>query len=226
MDTQLEIACFNLESALTAAKSGADRLELCADCEAGGTTPLVEIIKIARQKISIPIFVMIRPRGGNFNYSTSEFKQMMTEISLFKSLKVDGFVFGILDNQNEIDIIRNTELVNLAAPLPCTFHRAFDRTKDYKKALENVIKCGFKTILTSGLAENAISGLSILNKLVKIAGNRIDIMPGVVVRSSNISEIINKTHSPFYHSSAIVNKGEAADEHEVKALKFEVSKFA
>ena len=224
MDINLEIACFNLESALTAAKSGADRLELCSDIEAGGTTPLPEIVKTARQKISNPIYIMIRPRGGNFIYSNSEFDQMKTEILNFKSLKVDGFVFGILDNQNEVDIARNTELVNLAAPFPCTFHRAFDRTKDYKKALENVIKCGFKTILTSGLVENAIAGLSVLNDLVKIAGNRINIMPGGGVRSLNISEIIHKTNAPFYHSSAIVNKGEAADKNEVKALKFEIYK--
>ena len=226
MGTKLEIACFDLESALTAAKSGADRLELCDNIEAGGTTPSEEIVNIALQKISIPIYIMIRPRGGNFIYSNSEFEQMKTEILRLKSLGVDGFVFGILDINNEVDIARNTELLNLASPLSCTFHRAFDRTKEYKKALKNVIACGFKTILTSGLAENAISGLSTLNELVKIAGNRIDIMPGGGVRSSIISEIINKTNAPFYHSSAIVNKGESADEYEVKALKFEISKFS
>mgnify|MGYP000330097293 CR=1 FL=1 len=142
-----------------AEKSGASRMELCTNYEEGGTTPALSMVKFARHYLTIPLYLMIRPRGGNFFYSDEEFKQMKTEISLFKSLKVDGFVFGILDENNEVDINRNTELVTLASPLPCTFHRAFDITPDYKKSLETVINCGFKTILTSGQSNDALKRL-------------------------------------------------------------------
>lgn len=221
MPPQLEIACFSLESAILAAKAGADRLELCANLEEGGTTPDSEMVKGARQKISIPIFLMIRPRGGNFVYSNTEFEQMKTEISVFKSLNADGFGFGILDGNNEIDIKRNSELVELASPLPCTFHRAFDKVSDYKKSLEQVISCGFKTILTSGLANSALEGMDTLTELVKLAGNRIDIMPGGGIRSKNIAISLN-TKSGFYHSSAIIDNCDMANEKEILALKTEI----
>jgi len=219
MAYQLEIACFNLESAILAAKAGADRIELCDEIKAGGTTPDFETVKEARRKISTPIFVMIRPKGGNFTYSEAEFETMKNQIMGFKALGIDGFVFGILKPDNSIDIKKNSELVKLTSPLPCTFHRAFDRTNDCLRSLEQAIECGFKTILTSGLKDNVNDGSDNLKALVIKAGKRINIMPGGGLRSMNMSEIMRKTKAKFYHSSAITNNSEIADSKEIIALK-------
>ena len=128
---KLEIACFNLESALIAQENGADRVELCAEMHLGGTTPNFETIKKAKENLSIDVYVMIRPRGGNFVYSKAEFQQMKSEIEKIKKLNVNGFVFGILNVDNLVNNEQNTELVNLTNPIPCTFHRAFDEVENY-----------------------------------------------------------------------------------------------
>ena len=127
---KIEIACFNLESALIAQKAGADRVELCADMLVGGTTPIIETIQQARKHLTIDLYVMIRTRGGNFVYSGAEFEQMKSEIEAIKKLGVNGFVFGILKDDNTINIEQNKVLVELANPFPCTFHRAFDAISD------------------------------------------------------------------------------------------------
>ncbi len=215
---KLEIACFNYESALIAQQGGADRIELCDNFKEGGTTPEYAIATKARKEIKIDLLIMIRPRGGNFVYTNAELDQMKKDILYFKSLNVDGFVLGILNNDNSINIEQNTELVQLASPLPCSFHRAFDKVKDPQTALETVINCGFKTVLTSGFTSSAMDGIDNLNQLVNNANDRITIMPGGGVRSSNIAEIKNKTKAHYYHSSAIIN-GEIADIDEVKKLK-------
>jgi copper homeostasis protein len=155
---KLEIACFNLESALIAQKSGADRIELCANMSVGGTTPSIEIIEQTKQNLTIDLYVMIRPRGGNFIYSNEEFQQMKDSILQIKKIGVNGFVFGILNEDETINIEQNTELINLAKPFSCTFHRAFDEVENYKTALEDVISCGFSTILTSGTFPNVMEG--------------------------------------------------------------------
>lgn len=216
---KLEIACFNLKSALIAQENGADRIELCAGIEVGGTTPNPMDIINARKFISSDLFVMIRPRGENFIYSDEEFAQMKLNILHIKSLNVNGFVFGILNEENEIDIEKNSELVALAKPFPCTFHRAFDEVLDYEQALEAVISCGFQTILTSGLAENVLEGINPLSKLVEKANNRIVIMPGGGLRSTNIEQIQEKTKAVFYHSSAITDGTNNANPHEIANLK-------
>ena len=136
---KIEIACFNLESTLIAQKAGADRVELCADMSVGGTTPTIEIIKQAREHLTIDLYVMIRPRGGNFVYSDIEFQQMKLEIETIKKLGVNGFVFGILNEDKAINIEQNKALVDFAAPFSCTFHRAFDAVLDYEQALKDVI---------------------------------------------------------------------------------------
>ena len=163
---KLEIACFNLESALIAQKSGANRVELCADMSVGGTTPTIEMVQQAREYLTSDLYVMIRSRGGNFVYSESEFEQMKSEIEIIKKLGVNGFVFGVLKDDKTINIEQNKALVDLAKPFPCTFHRAFDEVLDYEQALENVISCGFSTILTSGTFPNVIEGKEVLKQLV------------------------------------------------------------
>lgn len=216
---QLEIACFNSDSALIAQENGADRVELCAEMEVGGTTPNLEITKQVRDVITIDLNVMIRPRGGNFVYSESEFEQMKNEILTFKEMDVNGFVFGILNENNSINITQNSELVTLAKPLPCTFHRAFDEVSDAFQSLEDVIECGFQTILTSGQQPNVMEGVNRLTELVAKANNRVVIMPGGGLRSTNIEFLQEKTKATFYHSSAITDGSETASSEEIIQLK-------
>ena len=216
---KIEIACFNLESALIAQKAGVDRVELCADMSVGGTTPTIEMIKQARENLTIDLYVMIRPRGGNFVYSEAELEQMKLEIETIKKLGVNGFVFGILNEDKTIHIEQNIALVELAKPLPCTFHRAFDAVLDYEKALEDVISCGFSNILTSGTFPNVMEGKEVLQQLVIQANNRIKIMPGGGLRSTNISELNEIVNANWYHSSAITDGSEIANPEEIIQLK-------
>ncbi|WP_336718865.1 copper homeostasis protein CutC [Chryseobacterium mucoviscidosis] len=217
--SKIEIACFNPESALIAFENGADRIELCDGLSEGGTTPDFETIQQLREKINIPIFVMVRPRGGDFTYTDEEFEQMKSDLVQLKSLNVDGFVFGILDENDEVNIEQNKTLVELAKPLPCTFHRAFDRAKDLEKSLEKVIECGFTTILTSGQKPNVSEGKENLKKLVELSNGRIEILVGGGLRSSNIQEIREITKAGYFHSSAITDGGAFANSEEIFALK-------
>lgn len=216
---KIETACFNLESALIAQKAGADRVELCADMSVGGTIPTIEIIQQARENLSIDLYVMIRPRGGDFVYSMHEIMYMYLDILEFKDIGVDGFVFGILTNDGKIDIEVNKALVDLAKPFPCTFHRAFDEVSNYEKALEDVISCGFSTILTSGTFPNVMEGKEVLKQLVIQANNRIEIMPGGGLRSTNISALNEMVNANWYHSSAITDGSEIANPEEIIQLK-------
>lgn len=215
---QLEIACFTADAALIAQQNGANRVELCDVMKVGGISPTIEIVKQVRANVSIDLYVMIRPRGGNFVYSDAEFLQMKTTILAFKELQVDGFVFGILNENNQIDTEKNKELVELAHPLPCTFHRAFDEVSDVFQSLEDVIDCGFATLLTSGQAQNVVDGITVLSELVQNANSRIMIMPGGGLRSTNIEFIMKKTNALFYHSSAITDESESPNPTEIKAL--------
>lgn len=217
--SKIEIACFNPESALIAFENGADRIELCDGLSEGGTTPDFETVQQLREKINIPIFVMVRPRGGDFTYTDEEFEQMKSDLVQLKSLNVDGFVFGILDENDEVNIEQNKTLVELAKPLPCTFHRAFDRAKDLEKSLEKVIECGFTTILTSGQKPNVSEGKENLRKLVELSNGRIEILVGGGLRSSNIQEIREFTKAGYFHSSAITDGGAFANAEEIVALR-------
>ena len=216
---KIEIACFNLESALIAQKAGADRVELCADMLVGGTTPIIETIQQARKHLTIDLYVMIRPRGGNFVCSEAEFEQMKLEIETIKKLGVNGFVFGILNKDKTINIEQNKVLVELVKPFSCTFHRAFDEVLNVEKALENVISCGFSTILTSGTFPNVMEGKEVLKQLVNQANNRIEIMPGGGLRSTNISALDGMVNANWYHSSAITDGSEIASSEEIVQLK-------
>jgi len=216
---KLEIACFNIESAKIACENGADRIELCDEIEVGGTTPTIKMIQQTSENLNIDLYVMIRPRGGNFVYSVAELEVMKSEIIEFKKLKVNGFVFGILNEDKTINIEQNSALIELAKPFPCTFHRAFDEVADYEQALEDVISCGFSTILTSGTHSNVVDGIDVLKKLVHLAKNRITIMPGGGLRSTNIKRIQEVTQAIFYHSSAITDGNQIANATEIFNLK-------
>jgi copper homeostasis protein len=214
----LEIACFNITSAIIAQQAGANRIEFCADMNVGGITPKLEDFILLKSKIHIPIFVMIRPRGGNFIYSNKEFEQMKNDILQFKNAGADGFVFGILTENKEVDFIQNKALVELANPLPCTFHRAFDEINNQMEALDIIIECGFKTILTSGNANNAMDGLASLQAIALKANNKICIMPGGGVRAINIEMLKENIHTNWFHSSAVL-QNETANMDEVFMLK-------
>jgi copper homeostasis protein len=216
---QLEIACFNYESALIAQESGADRIELCENMQLGGTTPNSILAVKVREKLSIKMHVIIRPRGGDFVYTDEEVVEMKQDIKQFKKLGIDGFVFGILNDDGSVNKKQNQELVNLAGPLSCTFHRAFDVVKNMKQSLEDVIDCGFKTILTSGQGATVEEGIFDLEKIQKWAKDRIEIMPGGGLRSSNIKLLQDRLEPTFYHSSAITDKTETANPEEIKELR-------
>ena len=201
----LEIAVFNIQSAILAASAGADRIELCENPFDGGTTPSYGTLKTVKEKVSIPVFPIIRPRGGDFLYNDEEYEVMKKDILLCKELGFEGLVTGILSQDGSIDIKRTVKLVKLAYPLEVTFHRAFDRAKDPLQSLEDIIKCGCQRILTSGQAPNAFDGKELIKQLVDQSAERIIIMPGSGVRANNIKELANYTGATELHSSARKN---------------------
>ncbi len=201
----LEIAVFNIQSALTAAQAGADRIELCENAADGGTTPSYGYLKTAREKISIPIFPIIRSRGGDFFYTDDEFAVMRKDVLLCKDLGFEGIVIGLLNKDASVDKERTKRLVELAYPMEVTFHRAFDRTKNALQSLEDIIECSCQRILTSGQVPNAFDGKDLIKKLIEQADDRIIIMPGSGVRSNNIKELSDYTGATELHSSARKN---------------------
>ncbi|KAK4554789.1 hypothetical protein LTR86_008291 [Recurvomyces mirabilis] len=214
----LEIACFSKESAILAYEAGADRIELCDNRDAGGTTPPSDWLDVLRGRVDIPIYVMIRSRGGNFTYSGAEFDEMKDSIRELKS-RAAGFVFGILDPQRNIDISRTTELVKLASPLPCTFHKAFDETPDLLAALGDVIDTGCSSILSSGGASNALAGLGTLRQLVHMSERRITIIPGGSLRANNVAIIRSYTRASMFHSSGIPKGAKQPHPDEIEKMK-------
>lgn len=218
MKPLLEIAAFNLESAIIAAQAGADRIELCIDQSQGGLTPPPGMIGEARAQLTCPFFVMIRPEGGGFIYTDAVITVMKEELAAAKSLGADGFVFGILNEDGTVNETANSELISLANPLPCTFHRAFDEIEDKVAALEVLIRCGFQRVLTSGGVGNAVDFCAELKQLVNQAGDRIIIMPGGGVRSTNLTTIREQTGAKEYHSAAIINKGSTADSGAIREM--------
>ena len=199
---KLEIIGFNIESCIAAQQAGAHRIELCDNPAEGGTTPSYGFIKAARKNLSIELYVMIRPRGGDFYYSEDEFTIMKTDIEICKTLGCDGIVIGMLNKDGIVDKIRSKELVALAYPLGVTFHRAFDRAKDPFEAMEDIIEIGCERILTSGQQPTAVDGIQIIKELILKADNRIIIMPGSGVNAENIISIAENCGAVEFHSSA------------------------
>jgi copper homeostasis protein len=202
MKFKLEVIGFTIESCLIAQAAGAHRIELCDNPSEGGTTASYGFIKTARENLSIELYPIIRPRGGDFLYSEIEFEVMKADVEISKNLGCDGVVIGMLNADGTVDKKRCKELVDIAYPMKVTFHRAFDRTNNPFKAMEDIISIGCERILTSGQKNLAIDGEELLNKLVKQANNRIIIMPGSGVKSDNIKTLVKNTNATEFHTSA------------------------
>ena len=215
----LEIACFEITSAETALRSVADRIEFCTGLNLGGLTPNIDEFRYLREKYTKPIHVMIRPSGGSFFYSDEEFELMKSDIRNFGESGADGFVFGILGENQEVDEEKNRILLDIAGGIPCVFHRAFDRTPNIFKSAEKLIELGFREILTSGGKSNALEGKENLKKLIEEYSDSINILIGGSVRSSNIEELKNFTKGNCFHSSAILPYEIFANPDEIKKMK-------
>lgn len=202
MNYNLEVIAFNIASVALAGDSSAYRIELCDNPADGGTTASYGMIKTAREKTSLQLYPIIRPRGGDFLYSQEEFEIMKRDIMLCKEIGCDGIVIGLLKADGSIDRIRTAQLVEAAFPLGVTFHRAFDRVANPFEALEDVINCGCERILTSGLKPTAPEGAKTIAELVRQSNDRIIIMPGSGIRADNIAELASQTQAHEFHSSA------------------------
>lgn len=187
---EVEVCTFSLESCVNAQIAGANRVELCAAMYDGGTTPSVGLIRLARELLSIELYVMIRPRGGDFLYSQQEFDLMKEEIRFVKESGADGVVLGILKADGTVDVERTRELVELAAPLKVTFHRAIDMTRNLEDALEDVIQAGCYRVLTSGGRNTVTEGLEQIEALAGRAAGRIQIMAGSGVNAANTPSLL------------------------------------
>lgn len=202
MKITFEACVDSVESSLNAQQGGADRIELCADLLEGGITPSYAMLKLVMEKLSIPVNVLVRPRGGDFLYTNNEFEVMKKDIEFCKQIGVNGVVIGILNDDGTVDKIRTQELIEAARPMSVTFHRAFDMTRDPLEALDRLIELGVERLLTSGQEADVYKGIPTLKRMVEHAGNRIVIMPGGGVTETNIKEVVEKTGVKEIHASA------------------------
>ena len=203
----IEVCAESYEYALKAEKAGANRIELCKDLHLDGLTPDYQTAKKTIDSLNIPVFILIRPREGDFIYSNEEFELMKSDIVKFKEMGCKGIVSGVLNDDNSIDFKRTKELVELSGPLEFTFHRGFDIVSDPLKEIENLIRLGVDRILTSGQKDKAIEGLGLLLELKNISKNRIIIMPGSCISNTNFMKfnVFNEIHGSFKDGLPIIN---------------------
>lgn len=198
----MEICIDSVESARNAIEGGASRLELCSALSEGGLTPTAGLLKKVKSFSPIPIYAMLRTRSGNFVYSKEEMDVMLEDLKILKDHGTDGFVFGALTSNDEIDIESCKIILSAAQPLPVTFHRAFDEVIDPLKSLETLIDLGFERVLTSGQKDTAVEGLELIKKLVERAQQRIIVMPGSGIAKDNIFRIKMESGAKEFHASA------------------------
>ncbi|XP_066549436.1 copper homeostasis protein cutC homolog [Amia ocellicauda] len=198
----MEVCVDSVESAINAERGGAGRIELCSGLLEGGITPSIGLLQVVKQYVQIPVFVMIRPRAGDFLYSDHEVEVMKTDIHLSKSHGADGLVLGTLTEDGRVDTELCMELLAACRPLPVTFHRAFDMVHDPMVALETLISLGFERVLTSGCDVSALEGLPLIKRLVEQAKGRITVMPGGGISERNLQRILEGSGAQEFHCSA------------------------
>lgn len=197
----LEIAAGSLASAIAAQEGGADRVELCGSLAEGGITPSYGTLALVRERVRIPVYVLIRPRGGDFLYGDAEFEIMQRDIETCARVGLDGVVIGALDADGHVDP-RCRELMHAAGKLGVTFHRAIDASADLGRALDAIIALGCERVLTSGGHASALDGAQVIAGLVKQAAGRIKVMAGAGIRSANMAEVVRLTQAHEFHGSA------------------------
>jgi copper homeostasis protein len=200
-ESVLEIATSDFETTRSAVEGGADRIELCANLNEGGTTPSYGTIYQCRENFDVLLYPIIRPRGGDFLYTGNEYEVMLHDVKLCKQLGCDGIVIGLLNEDGTIDVKRTAAIIEIAYPMGVTFHRAFDRCQDAFEALEQLAQIGCERILTSGQQPTVTEGVALIAELNKTADHRIIIMPGSGVRKENINILAEKTGCTEFHSS-------------------------
>ena len=194
----------SFEKALEAQNNGADRIELCENLSVGGTTPSYGTVKICLEKLNIPIFPMIRARGGNFVYSKDEIEIMKEDIKFFKDLGVKGLVLGCLTSDNKIDLELTKTLVNLAYPMEITFHKAIDEISNPLDYIDDLVDIGIKRILTSGGKATALEGKDLINEMIKKSNGRLKIVVAGKVTKENLNELSNLISADEFHGKLIV----------------------
>jgi copper homeostasis protein len=192
MNVLVEACVDSVASALAAERGGAGRLELCDNLFDGGTTPSAGMISAVKAAVRIPVFVIVRPRGGGFVYTHDELGVMRLDIEAAKMLGADGVVVGVLTRDARVDVEQVFALVAAAGHLPVTFHRAFDVARDQQQALEALMQCGVSRVLTSGGAGTALEGVGAIASLVRRAAGQIEVMAGGGVREENVQEIVQR----------------------------------
>src|SRR5438874_2339785 len=197
----IEIATSDFETARAAVDGGAARIELCANLAEGGTTPSYGTIYQCRDSFGVSLYPIIRPRGGDFLYTTEEYEIILHDTKLCKQLGCDGIVVGLLNPDGSIDLKRTAALIEIAYPMGVTFHRAFDRCRDPFESLEQLVQIGCERILTSGQQPSALQGADLIAELNHKSDHRIVIMPGSGVRKENIKMLAAETGCTEFHSS-------------------------
>lgn len=194
----------SFEKALEAQNNGANRIELCENLAVGGTTPSYGTVKVCLEKLDIPIFPMIRARGGSFVYSKDEIEIMKEDIKIFKELGVKGVVLGCLTSDNKIDLELTKKLVNLAYPMEATFHKAIDEIQNPLDYIDNLINIGIKRILTSGGKATALEGKDLINEMIKKSNGRLKIVVAGKVTKENLNGLSNLILANEFHGKLIV----------------------
>lgn len=197
----VEICVDSVASALGAEEGGAHRIELCSNLVEGGTTPSAGLIESVREKVRAALYVLVRPRPGDFCYSQDEIEIMKRDVLLAKKSGADGVVFGILNEHGRVDVNRSRCLADLAKPLGTTFHRAFDLSADLHESLEDVISTGIDRILTSGAEQSAEEGMAVIARLIGLAQERIKIMIGGGIRETNVRRLLAETKAREIHAN-------------------------
>ncbi len=214
----LEVACFDVGSCFIAEQAGADRIEFCSDYSSGGVTPLRDDILRVKERLSIPLHVIIRPRAGNFVYTAEELELMKQDLLFCREQGIDGIVTGALHPDHTINAMACASFVELAGRMSCNFHRAIDACTDLHQGVEQLIALGFARVLSSGGKASAPEGMAQLKALQKHYGKQITIMPGGGIRSNNIAMLVASTGCREFHTAAITKAGGQLDPEELKSI--------